>query len=529
MGKLVDIFVDWAKKERRWPLLAPLLLPGIVKFSQEYFQLSLRAATTHWSVLIAGGALLVVSGGLYCLVWPQGFKRRAWVGGSLGVVGAAVVAAGAWQLHPGPLPSDRLVVAIARLTAVTAGARDDADNLAHSLEQMLRDKQRDGLPLEVKRLASEVAGTDERARRAVAVAMATSRESAAHVVLWGDVRRDEGQLFVEPRLTVARPLGKELPEERSLGRYASEGPSHITFKRRVSTEVAEMIGFIYGLVLFNAGRWQEAAGIFEQSKSPPNRLYHAMSLLAQYIEYFRKTGDTTSRLPTLYSGEAELLAAYQGLLEMNDLNLAALSLIKLGDGLRMRGEWEGALKRYGEAEALAGRARNSAHEAAARVGQARTKLLGTRDLEGALKDIEHAISLYERRKETSSLFNALDWKAAIQEGKGDLSGAIETLDRAFSHAADLDDRGLLFYGYLDRASVHQKMAQKFAEERAFAKAYRAADLAKADYELALGVAEALEWKGLAHEMRGFLKRLELRRQLIEAMERLPTGTTPSTK
>lgn len=68
MGKLIDMFVEWAKKDGRWPLLALLILPGAVKFSQDYFQLSFRTALTHWSALIGCGALLVISGALYGLV-----------------------------------------------------------------------------------------------------------------------------------------------------------------------------------------------------------------------------------------------------------------------------------------------------------------------------------------------------------------------------------------------------------------------------------------------------------------------------
>ena len=443
--------------------------------------------------------------------------------------------AGALQLRPAPLPSDRLVVGIARLTAVAAGARDDADNLAYSLEQTLRDKQKSGLPLEVKHLTSEIAGVDERTRRAVAVSMANSREDAAHVVLWGDVQRDEGQLYVELRLTVARPLGKELPEERSLGRYTSEGPSHIPFKRRLSTDVAETVSFIYGLTLFNGGYWNEAAAIFEQSNSPPNHLYHAICLLAQYREHFQKTLNAGTGLETLHSAAEELLAAYHVLSDTNDFDLASLSLIKLGDTLRWRSDWDSALKRYDEAVALAAKARNSAREAQARVSRARAKLLGTRDFTGALDDIELAISIYQKGKQAPDLFDALDVKAEIQAEQNDLSGAIQTLDRAFSIAADVDDRGLFFYGYLDRADVEQKMVQNYMEERNFAKARDAGDRAKNDYQRALAVAQALGWNGLADQTRSFLKTLEMRRTLLDTMatfselqKRVPAGLDADT-
>lgn len=526
MGKLIDMFVEWAKKDGRWPLLALLILPGVVKFSQEYFQLSFRTALTHWSALIGCGALLVISGALYSLVSFQASRDRRILASALLLAGVAGVGAGFWQFRPAPLPSDRLVVAIARFTAVSAGAREDADNLGHSLEQMLRDRQKVGLSLDVKHLSFEIVGADERARRAAAVATATSRDGAAHVVLWGDVQRDEGQLYVEPRVTVARPLGKELPEERSLGRYTSDGPSHISFKRRLTTEVSDMIAFIYGLALYNAGRWQEAAVVFEQSSSAPNRLYHAMSLIAQYIDHFRRTFDQAGRLEYLRAAEVELGAVHQALLDVNDTNLATLSLLELGNSLRMRSQWRDAQEQYEKAEALARRTRNTALEAAARRGQARAKI-GGGDVEGALKDVDHAIEIYKARNEQSRVFDALVLKAEIQEDQGNLGGAIATLDSAFSLTRSLDDRGALFYGYLDRASIQEKMAVKYAEESAFAKAYSASKLAKADYERARTIANALSWTGLARSVDGFLMGLESRRHAIEALERLVR--TPSTK
>jgi tetratricopeptide (TPR) repeat protein len=527
MGKLADIFVEWVKKERLWALLIVLTLPAVVKLCQEYFQLSFRAAITHWSVLIASGTLLILSGALHSVFPTGGFKERVRLGGSFALLGSVMVLVGAFQLRPARLPSNHLVVAITRFTPVTAAARDDADNLSHLLEQRLRERQRAGLPLEVKRLPVEVSGSDEHARHEAAVAIAMSRDGGAHVVIWGDVRKDEGQLYVEPRLTVARALGKELPEERSIGTYTSEGPSHITFKQQLSTDVTDMVGFTYGLAQFNAGYWQKAADIFLQSRSPANRLYYGMSLQEVYREHFQKTFDYKTRLPLLDSAEAEITGAYQALMDAKDWNLATLSLLRLGDALRLHTKWGAALERYDQAEALARRTQNPTHEAAAHIGQARTKLLGkeeleTTDLQGALKDIEQAVSLYKRSNDTIGLFRALDWKASMQEEQGNLGTAIETLNHAFSLAPSLDDRGLLYNGYLDRAGVYYKMLTKYTEEQNFAKAYSAADSAESDYQKAIPIAESLGWEGLAQAARQMLANVNSGRRIASMEESLTT-------
>ena len=126
--------------------------------------------------------------------------------------------------------------------------------------------------------------------------------------------------------------------------------------------------------------------------------------------------------------------------------------------------------------------------------------------------------VYGQRKDTSGLANALDWKGIIQEERGDLNGAIESLDHALSVAKGLEDRGLLFYIYLDRASVNQKMVERYVEEHTLDKGYSAADRAKRDYKRALAVAEALGWKGLAQQTAAFMASLELRWESIKAEE-----------
>jgi tetratricopeptide (TPR) repeat protein len=517
MGKLLDIFVEWARKERRWPLLAPLLLPALIKFSQEYFHIPFREATTHWSVLLAGGALLVATGALYCVVQPQGLKERLWLGGSLTVVGLSVVAAGVWQLRPALLPSDHLIVAIARLSAVTPGARDDADNLAYSLEQVLRDKQQSGLSLEVKRLTLEVTGTDERSRRAAAVAIAKSREGSAHVVVWGDVRRDEGNLYVEPRLTVARPLGKELPGDRSPGRYSSEGPSHISFKQRLSTDVAELVTFLYGLALFNAGQWKEAGNVFEKSQSPANRVYHATTLINLYIDHFRKTGEIATRLDLLNSAEVELRAANQALLDAHDFNLAALGLIKQGHVYRMQAQWPKAIELYNQAEDAAKQGRDVIRQAEALAWRALAES-SRLNLGRAFADASQAVTLAESTDDKELLARALDILGTVQLAQGDLSGAEASLNREITVASEAKDPNTAYFAYLNRSDVYFKSALRCDFHRSFKPCYQELDRARADLERARAIADKLGHSGLARKTQDLIDNVEVARTLLKSQE-----------
>ena len=101
--------------------------------------------------------------------------------------------------------------------------------------------------------------------------------------------------------------------------------------------------------------------------------------------------------------------------------------------------------------------------------------------------------------------------------------AADTLSRAFAVAADIDDHALLYFGYLDRAEVYQKIAEKCDYERTFEPCYEAMELSKADYTEALNLARKLGCDGLARQTEVFLDRLELSCSLIQSQQRFHTG------
>jgi hypothetical protein len=49
--------------------------------------------------------------------------------------------------------------------------------------------------------------------------------------------------------------------------------------------------------------------------------------------------------------------------------------------------------------------------------------------------------------------------AQIQISRGELFAAAESLNRAFSVASAIDDQTVLFYAYLDRAEIYQKLGK----------------------------------------------------------------------
>jgi tetratricopeptide (TPR) repeat protein len=247
---------------------------------------------------------------------------------------------------------------------------------------------------------------------------------------------------------------------------------------------------------------------------------HAASLIELFIDHFRRTFDRKSRIALLREAEAELLDVHRALLDLREEDLAAFSLIKLADALRLQDDWNGALKWYEEAEALASKYHNPDREAGALFGKSRTKLLGGLDTAGALADIEHAIPLYERAEETSLLFKALGWKANIQQALGDLDGAMETYDSALKLSDDIDDRGLMFYAHLDRGDIYWDMLGVHIEGGDIEKEKATAREAKMEYQAAIRLADSLGWKGLASTVRELLDGLERYRTALKMLHSL---------
>src|SRR5207237_496945 len=82
-----------------------------------------------------------------------------------------------------------------------------------------------------------------------------------------------------------------------------------------------------------------------------------------------------------------------------------------------------------------------------------------------------------------------------------------------------NDDGRLYYGYLDRADVHLKTAEKCDYKLNFKECAASLDRAKSDYQRAVDLANKLGFAGLADVARGFMDEVEQRRSLIRAKQR----------
>jgi hypothetical protein len=71
MSELVDLFVEWSKRKRRWPLLLALLVPVVFAFFSNFYNLSFRQVLENpafqrlsaATIVLALGGFLILSFG----------------------------------------------------------------------------------------------------------------------------------------------------------------------------------------------------------------------------------------------------------------------------------------------------------------------------------------------------------------------------------------------------------------------------------------------------------------------------------
>ena len=260
----------------------PLCVPLFFGIIQQYFSLSFRETFWHWTFLSINGLLFIFSGTLDRVFFPQKL-HGLFPNIFLVVCGALFLTGALWRLKPVSLPKDRLIVAVAQFNSVSPGAVDEADNIQHRIYQELK-KNHKGAPLEVKCLPDKVVGSGDQEKRKTAIQLTNTDRNSAHMVLWGDVRKDEEELFVEPHLTVVNHLPEASLEERTLQAYVSCEPNKLQFKKRLSTEIADVITVICGIAYCKAERWDAAIEVLRSVSSNEADFYKALSFYGSSIE-----------------------------------------------------------------------------------------------------------------------------------------------------------------------------------------------------------------------------------------------------
>jgi tetratricopeptide (TPR) repeat protein len=178
------------------------------------------------------------------------------------------------ELHP--LPRGRLSVGIARFRPVSSAAQEEAENVASRIQEKLLDKQHAGAPIEVLEISRIVLGADESARERNAVSLGLSRQINVHILIWGDVRRDENELYITPHLTIVQQFGPAPLESATLCSFRDVGPMHLQLKELLSTQIADVVNLLLGVAYYRLGQWDRAMKVFDYVQSKPGLLFRGL-------------------------------------------------------------------------------------------------------------------------------------------------------------------------------------------------------------------------------------------------------------
>lgn len=185
--------------------------------------------------------------------------------------------------YPRKPPHDTLVVAIANFSYETDTAKDSAINMPSRIVDALEEISSDNAPLTIKRIKVKVDEADEQASVNKAKKLAKGPYVNAHIVIWGEVRLDSGQLKISPRITVAQKLGgQDLAERKMEGRAANTEPDHLRLKEILAADLADLVALIHGMAWYNAAQndpahWDKAIAVLEQVKGAEGQFYKGLS------------------------------------------------------------------------------------------------------------------------------------------------------------------------------------------------------------------------------------------------------------
>ncbi|MBI4249443.1 MAG: hypothetical protein HY611_08060 [Elusimicrobia bacterium] len=288
MGESGGISVSVRLLSKHWALLFPLAgIPAAYYAAKNYFGLENGQVLTHW--------FFWTSSALFVVFW--------------------------WLFKPGSLPEDILVVAVAPFLPANPETQKESADISRQIGRRLMDSQSEGVPLQVKYLSRPVTGKDERERRQSVLRLSQSREGRAHLILWGDVRKEQGKLLISARLTVTRCSERTPIALRRMGEFISPQPRHLPLPEFPADLPAALLNLANGLAYYNVNLLERAIKIFERVRTGEGHFYRALCLQRRSQEvsnpqkYLRATIDAYQQLqspapqPLILEGDSVAMAS----------------------------------------------------------------------------------------------------------------------------------------------------------------------------------------------------------------------------
>jgi CHAT domain-containing protein len=254
----------------------------------------------------------------------------------------------------------------------------------------------------------------------------------------------------------------------------------------------------------------------------------AIQRIDNFIDNFRRTGDTQTLLPDLQRAQRELARSAQLFTASGDTASASLSLCKIADAERMQSRWQQAKQLYDQSYALVKKVNAAGYQAQILLGRARTENTGLHDYAAALTDVQEAIRLSVASGDRKTLCRSLSTLADTQQNRGELTAAADTANRELRTALELKQTAEIVIAHMDLASVLAELASKCTSTLNFFKSCDSAlQASEENYQKGIALASTAGYRGLEAMIRQQLDRLQWLQganQRREAMQRRVDNT-----
>ncbi|MDH5638673.1 MAG: hypothetical protein OEZ04_09290, partial [Nitrospinota bacterium] len=235
MSKIIDKAEEYALEKGLWPLSIPFfLLPIWYWLFKEYHEIA-----KFKDVLLDLDFLLVAI---------------------LIVIASGLAQFTVYVLKP-TLHEHRLVVLIAHFNELGDEVRERGAAFAKRIERELKSKIKDGAPMEVCSLHGKIEPEPGETMEDAARRLGKAPQTLAHLVLFGDIELEDGELCIEPKIAIIEKFAnKEIQEREIVSGTTSAGPQEPTYlelKKIKARETADMVALVTGLSFLRAGKYAD--------------------------------------------------------------------------------------------------------------------------------------------------------------------------------------------------------------------------------------------------------------------------------
>jgi CHAT domain-containing protein len=236
------------------------------------------------------------------------------------------------------------------------------------------------------------------------------------------------------------------------------------------------------------------------SDSPLQLQQKAIKRVEAYSVFIRKTGDYKSQLPELEAADLELAESNAFFEAMKDWPAVAQGLFRRGQIRQWRNQLPEARELFGRTYDAAKQAGDAGLQSRALDHKSSVEYR-LHDYGAALKLSKEAVRLAESSGDFSLLANALNGLGNAQLSALDVAASAETAERELDAARKSGDPFKECNAYYHRSNVNRQIAGQCDAKPIYAVCRQALDLALADLNQAMGIAEKQDYTYFAQLIR----------------------------